>query len=186
MSRALIVVDVQVDFCEDGSMAVPGGQEVARSVTRYIQEQGSAYSALLATRDAHVDPGDHFSDSPDFVDSWPPHCRVGTIGAEFTPALGFRDFNAVFDKGEYSAAYSGFEGHSASGLDLIDWLRQHDIDAVDVCGIATDYCVKATALDAARAGLGTTVLVELTAAVAPDGLDDVLSEFADAGITVRN
>ena len=105
---------------------------------------------VVATRDHHIDPGAHFSDEPDFVDSWPPHCVVGTGGAEFHDALQPRPFDAVFHKGEHEAAYSGFEGVSPSeGEPLADWLRDRGVDAVDVCGIATDYCVRATALDAA-------------------------------------
>ena len=143
------------------------------------------YAEVVATRDHHVDPGDHFSADPDFVDSWPPHCVVGTGGDGFSERLSFTDFGAIFDKGEYAAAYSGFEGRTRTAISLANWLRSRDVDAVDVCGLATDYCVRATALDSAAAGFATTVLLELAAAVAPDRLGSTLADFADAGVTVR-
>jgi nicotinamidase/pyrazinamidase len=183
MTTALIVVDVQRDFCEGGSLAVQGGAAVAAKVSELLSRE-QPYAAVVATRDHHIDPGAHFAADPDFVDSWPPHCQVGTPGVEFHDALTFRDFGAIFDKGEYEAAYSGFEGHSADGEQLADWLRTHGIDEVDVCGIATDYCVRATALDAARAGFATRVLLGLTSAVAPDRVPTVVQELAAAGVSV--
>ena len=184
MSTALVVVDVQRDFCEGGSLAVAGGAAVAAAISDLL-ESGPGYACVVATRDHHIDPGSHFSTEPDFVDSWPRHCEVGTPGVEFHDALRFRDFAAVFDKGEYEAAYSGFEGRNADGAGLTQFLREHDVDAVEVCGIATDHCVRATALDAAQAGFTTTVLLDLTAAVAPDRIETTLRQLAEAGVTVR-
>jgi nicotinamidase/pyrazinamidase len=181
MSTALVVVDVQRDFCEGGSLAVAGGAATAAAITDLLSGP-HGYDVVVATRDHHIDPGAHFSDHPDFVDSWPRHCEVGTPGVEFHDDLGYRDFAAVFDKGEYEAAYSGFEGRSADGSGLAEFLRSHGVDAVEVCGIATDHCVRATALDAARAGFDTTVLTGLTAAVAPERVDSVLAELAAAGV----
>ena len=183
--RALIVVDVQRDFCEGGSLAVAGGAAVAARIADLLNGD-HPYAQVVATRDHHIDPGDHFAATPDFVDSWPRHCEVGTPGVEFHHALTFRAFGAVFDKGEYAAAYSGFEGTSAEGAGLADWLRAHDVDQVDVCGIATDYCVRATALDAAQAGFATTVLLDLTAAVAPERLDATLEQLTAAGVRTRS
>jgi nicotinamidase/pyrazinamidase len=183
--RALIVVDVQKDFCEGGSLAVDGGAATATRITELLSEDDHGYDLIVATRDHHIDPGSHFSDHPDFVDSWPPHCVVGTPGAEFHDQLGFRDFAAVFDKGEYAAAYSGFEGRDAEQNPLADWLRAHQVDAVDVLGIATDHCVRATALDSARAGFDTTVRLDYTAAVAPDRIERTLAELAAAGVTIE-
>ncbi len=178
---ALIVVDVQNDFCEGGSLAVTGGAQVASDVAELI---GSGqYATVVATRDHHIDPGAHFSSTPDFVDSWPPHCVVGTPGVELHDPLVTEIFDEVFDKGEFSAAYSGFEGASASGARLADWLRAAGIDAVDVCGIATDHCVRATALDAAREGFTVRVLETLTAAVSPDNLPAVHTEWTAAGVS---
>ena len=185
MARALIVVDVQNDFCEGGSLAVAGGAAVAASVTRLLAGD-HGYDLVVATRDHHIDPGGHFSAAPDYVDSWPPHCVAGTPGADFHPDLAWRDFAGVFDKGEYAAAYSGFEGrdHAAGGVPLADFLRDRGVGELDVCGIATDHCVRATALDAARLGFDTTVLLPLTAAVAPGRVGEVVQEFARAGVRV--
>lgn len=185
MTRALIVVDVQNDFCEGGSLAVSGGAAVAEAIDDLLAlEHG--YDVVVATRDHHIDPGSHFSDEPDFVDSWPRHCVVGTPGAEFHPNLGFRDFAAIFDKGEYSAAYSGFEGadHVKDNISLEDFLREHDVADVDVCGIATDHCVSATARDALEAGFETTVLLGLTAAVNLDNVAALTQTWTDDGIWV--
>lgn len=181
MTKALIVVDVQNDFCEGGSLAVVGGAQVAADVAALI-DSGS-YDTVVATRDHHIDPGAHFSENPDFVDSWPPHCVVGTAGGELHSPLSAPMFAEIFYKGEYAAAYSGFEGTSASGVGLGDWLRDAGVEAVDVCGIATDYCVRATALDAAAAGFAVTVLEGLTAAVSADNLPSVHSDFTAAGVS---
>ncbi|HET7724185.1 MAG TPA: isochorismatase family protein [Propionibacteriaceae bacterium] len=181
--RALIVVDVQNDFCEGGSLAVAGGAKVAGDISAYLSG-APGYDFVVATRDAHVDPGTHFSDTPDFVDSWPPHCVVGTPGQELHPNLTFRDFDSVFDKGAHEAAYSGFEGSNDEGRGLDEFLAESGVTDVDVCGIATDYCVRATALDAAMLGYVTTVLTDLTAAVAPDRLEGTYQALADAGVAV--
>ncbi|MBB5914966.1 nicotinamidase/pyrazinamidase [Nocardia transvalensis] len=180
MTRALIVVDVQNDFCEGGSLGVAGGAAVAERISDYLGV--SDYAAIVATRDHHIDPGAHFSDRPDFVDSWPPHCRVGTPGAEFHPNLDLARIERIFSKGEYTAAYSGFEGAADDGTALADWLRANGIDAVDVCGIATDHCVRATALDAKAAGFDTRVLLGLTAAVAPETTTKALAQLRGAGV----
>lgn len=183
MTRSLVVVDVQRDFCEGGSLAVAGGAATAARIGALLRGD-HGYDHVVATRDHHIDPGAHFSATPDFLDSWPPHCVVGTAGVELHEPLTIRDFAAVFDKGEYAAAYSGFEGVDASGQTLAGWLAEHDVDTVDVCGIATDYCVRATALDAATAGFPTRVLLDLTAAVAPDRLPDTLDTLRDSGVEV--
>ena len=183
MSKALIVVDVQRDFCEGGSLAVTGGAAVAGRISEVLAGD-HRYAAVVATRDHHIDPGGHFAANPDFVDSWPPHCVVGTDGVEFHDQLRFREFDAVFDKGEYAAAYSGFEGRNADGALLSDWLQDRGVEKVDVCGIATDYCVRATAVDAAAEGFATTVLLDLTAAVAPDRLDETFEQLRIAGVAM--
>ena len=191
MARALIVVDVQNDFCEGGSLAVGGGADVAFRIGELLHKWHDAeptdrqYAYVVATRDHHIDPGDHFSDHPDYVDSWPRHCVAGTDGVSFHPNLDPQPFDAIFDKGEYAAAYSGFEGKShEGGRNLADWLRDKGVTDVDVCGIATDYCVRATALDARQAGFGTTVLTKLTAGVAPGSTEQALHDLRAAGVTL--
>lgn len=183
MTRALIVVDVQNDFCEGGSLAVTGGAAVAEKVAALLAEPDvrERYAAVVATRDHHVDPGDHWSETPDYVDSWPVHCEVGTSGAELHPALADAVFDAVFLKGEHRAAYSGFEG-AADGRDLADWLREREITQVDVCGIATDHCVRATVLDAVEAGFAVRLLEGLCAGVAPESTADALRTMDAAGV----
>jgi len=178
MTKALIVVDVQNDFCEGGSLAVAGGAAVAAAISQHIAS--SSYDHVVATRDYHVDPGAHFSESPDFVDSWPVHCVAGTPGASFHPELDVAGIEQVFSKGRFAAAYSGFEAEN----DLSGWLAGHGVTDVDVVGIATDHCVRATALDAQRNGFRTTVLVELTAAVADNTRDAALTELRAAGVVV--
>ncbi|MFG2717194.1 isochorismatase family protein [Streptomyces sp. NPDC048416] len=187
MHRALIVVDVQNDFCEGGSLAVAGGSDVAAAITDLVgQAAGSAYRHVVATRDHHIDPGAHFSDTPDFEHSWPVHCVAGTEGVgfhpNFAPAVASGAIDAVFDKGAYAAAYSGFEGLDENGLSLADWLRARQVGEVDVVGIATDHCVRATALDAVRAGFATHVLLDLTAGVAPHTTTAAVEEMRAAGV----
>ncbi|WP_017610378.1 isochorismatase family protein [Nocardiopsis xinjiangensis] len=186
MSRALIIVDVQNDFCEGGSMGVSGGAATAAAVTEYTRTHAGAYDHVVATRDHHVDPGAHFSDEPDFVESWPPHCVVGTPGAEFHPGFDPGAVEEIFSKGRYSAAYSGFEGAAADGsTGLASWLHEHGVDEVDLVGIATDHCVRATALDAVGEGLRTRVLLGLTAGVARPTVDSALEELRAAGVALE-
>jgi nicotinamidase/pyrazinamidase len=183
--RALLIVDVQVDFCEGGSLAVAGGAAAARAITEYLAGPAAGgYAHVLATQDYHVDPGEHFAAEPDFAGSWPAHCVAGTPGAEFHPGLDTRQVEAVFRKGAYSAAYSGFEGTDGDGTRLADWLRARGVGCVDIAGIATDYCVRATATGAAAAGLGTRVLAGLTAAVHPDAGRAALAALRQAGVLV--
>ena len=179
--RALIIVDVQNDFCEGGSLAINGGAAVAARISEYLAA-GPGYDAVVATRDHHVDPDGHFSDHPDFAATWPPHCVVGTGGERFHPDLDTSAVQAVFLKGEHAAAYSGFEGKDEAGRPLADWLRERGITEIDVVGIATDYCVRATAADAAAAGFRTRVLLPLTAGAAPQSTRQALDELTAAGV----
>jgi nicotinamidase/pyrazinamidase len=183
MTRALIVVDVQNDFCEGGSLAVAGGAAVAGAVSELLAG-AHGYDHVVATRDHHIDPGHHFAEQPDFLETWPPHCVVGTGGVELHPALDRGPLEAVFDKGEYAAAYSGFEGR-AGDVALADWLRERGVDAVDVVGIATDHCVRATALDAVGNGFTTRVLLPLTAGVSDASTDAALDQLRTAGVELQ-
>jgi len=234
MSRALIIVDVQNDFCEGGALAVPGGASLAGEISEYVDAHHGQFDHVVATQDWHIDPGEHFSEKPDLVDSWPRHCVAGTRGAELHPDLDPEHIQAYFRKGQFAAAYSGFEGllapeddvptgdrqpgampvtgaggpggpgdsddsdnsdntvspfagsDFAAGEDAIgldDWLQSHDVEDIVVVGIATDYCVKATALDAVQAGYSVTVLRGLTVGIAED-LDDAVAEMELGGVDV--
>lgn len=205
MAKALIIVDVQNDFCAGGALATDRGAKVAALISEYVEDNHHRYEAVVATQDWHIDPGAHFSDTPDFVDSWPVHCVANTEGAEIHPNLDTDYIEAYFRKGRYEAAYSGFEGLQApeesvmtgehepgATLDdegpktpLADWLDEHEIQDVDIVGIATDYCVLATAKDAVDAGYETRVLIDLTAPVHEDKLDEIIAEMEDEGITVK-
>lgn len=208
METALIIVDVQNDFCEGGSLGVSGGADTAAAITAYLSDHGWKYAAVLATQDWHIDPGAHFSAEPDYLDSWPVHCVAGTHGAELHPGLDpvikAGAITAYFRKGRYEAAYSGFEGEladpgaqepgttadalealeGAPGESLAAWLLTRRIHAVDIVGLTTDFCVRATALDAVRARLDTTVLPRLTAAVHRATVPTVLDELRRAGVTI--
>jgi nicotinamidase/pyrazinamidase len=190
MTRALLVVDVQNDFCEGGSLAVEGGARVASDIGELLHhwtrrdDRAPAYDVVVASKDHHIDPGHHWSDNPDFVDSWPVHCRVGTDGEAFHPNLDPQPFDAIFLKGNHEAAYSAFEGRTVDGDALADWLRKHKVEQVDVCGIATDYCVRHTALDACKEGFETRVIGALCAGVAPETTEQALTEMKAAGVTI--
>lgn len=190
MKRALVVVDVQNDFCEGGSLPVAGGAQVAHDIAEvlhhWVTQDPNApdYAHVVATKDHHIDPQGHWSHDPDYRDSWPVHCKVGTDGEAFHPNLDPQPFDAIFYKGEHAAAYSGFEGRDPAGTALADWLRAHDVTGVDVCGLATDYCVRATVLDAVAAGFATRVLTRLCAPVDPESGERALAEMVQAGATV--
>ncbi len=188
MTRALIVVDVQNDFCEGGSLPVEGGARVASDIGELLHhwtrgdDRAPAYDVVVASKDHHIDPGPHWSSNPDYLESWPVHCRVGTDGEAFHPNLDPQPFDAIFLKGNHDAAYSAFEGVSVDGVRLADWLRAHHVEKLDVCGIATDYCVRETALDARREGFETRVISGLCAGVAPETTEKAVADMRDAGV----
>ena len=190
MKRALIVCDVQNDFCEGGSLAVDGGAQAAHDIAEVLRHwvakdpKAPDYAHVVATKDHHIDPGDHWSDEPDFRHSWPVHCKVGTDGEAFHPNLDPQPFDAIFVKGEYAAAYSGFEGRTHGDVGLTEWLRSREVTDVDVCGIATDYCVRATTLDAVNDGFTVRVLQDLCAGVADNTSRAALEEMRTAGATI--
>ncbi|QPK82903.1 isochorismatase family protein [Corynebacterium qintianiae] len=163
MTTALVIVDVQNDFCPGGSLATAHGDEVAKRIWQLV-EGDHGYAHILATQDWHIDPGAHFSDSPDFVDSWPVHCVANSVGAELRAPLNPGLISAFFRKGEYSAAYSGFEASNGE-MGLADWLNDANVQAIDVCGIATDHCVRATVIDGLRSGFHVRVLSDLCSPV---------------------
>lgn len=206
MAKALIIVDVQNDFCEGGPLAVEGGADLASEISELIAE-APGFDFIVATQDWHIDPGSHFSDTPDFRTSWPVHCVAGSKGAALHRNLDTEDIDAYFRKGRYDAAYSGFDGLLApedevvvgereayeeadpddaeAAVSLDDWLRENDVDDVVVVGIATDFCVRATALDAVNAGYDTTVLRDYVAGVDDGASEEALEELVDAGVEVK-
>lgn len=189
MARALIVVDVQRDFCEGGSLAVTGGGATAARITEHIEAHSNAYDLVVASRDWHIDPGGHFApegEDPDFAETWPAHCVAGSDGAEWHAHLRLPADTEVISKGHRSPSFSAFEGVTDSGESLADILRDHHIETVDVVGIATSFCVKHTAMDAARAGFQTRVLAGLTADVDPDATPATLRDLAAAGVEVTD
>lgn len=166
--RALLVVDVQPTFCEGGALPVAGGNAVAEAIAHYAAARRDRYDVVVTTQDWHIDPGAHFSAHPDFVDTWPPHGVAGTPEAELHPALAELGPDASVRKGQYAAAYSGFEGVDGQGRPLAAILRDEQVTDVDVVGIAESHCVRATALDAHAEGLRTRVLTDLTVPVTPE------------------
>lgn len=192
--RALIVVDVQNDFVEGGSLAVDGGRAVAARISDHLAAHADDYAVIAASRDWHLPGhaagetnGGHFhapGTAPDFTDTWPVHCVQGEAGADYAPELATDAVTHHVVKGMGVPAYSAFEGVTEAGERLIDVLRAAGITEVDVTGIATDYCVRATALDAAREGLDVTLLDGLHAGVAPDSSAAAVEELADAGVAV--
>jgi nicotinamidase/pyrazinamidase len=190
VARALLIVDVQNDFCEGGSLPVEGGAAVAAGISDLLATPDGGgedvperprWDHIVATQDHHIDPGRHFAAKPDFVDTWPVHCVAGTAGAQFHPALATDRIEAVFVKGEHQAAYSGFEGQ-AGGIGLAAWLRMRGVDEVDILGLTTDHCVRATALDAMHEGFTARVMLNHTAGVARKTTDDALEEMRAAGV----
>jgi nicotinamidase/pyrazinamidase len=185
MSRALIVVDVQNDFTEGGALAVTGGARVAQAVTEHLRRSGGRYDLVVASRDWHAADGDnggHFSTEPDWVDSWPVHCVAGTPGADYHPALDSTLVDVHVTKGTGSPAYSVFEGVTGDGSSAAEALASRGVDEVDVVGLATDHCVRASALDAARAGLRVRVLTDLVAGVGAESSAAALDELRAAGV----
>jgi nicotinamidase/pyrazinamidase len=201
MSKALIVVDVQPTFCEGGELGVPGGNAVAERIAAFVSEHRGDYAYIATTQDWHIEPGAHFSEHPDFVDTWPPHGRASTTNAQLHPVIAALDIAHHFKKGQYSAAYSGFEGiedntdaipsrdevkaQEQAGHTLANALKAAGIDHVDVVGIAESHCVKATALDAKQLGYGVTVFSDLTVPVSPESGEAARVAMREAGVELR-
>ena len=192
--RAIIVVDVQNDFCEGGSLAVEGGNQTALNIRNFLKDNKRWYDKVVFTRDWHIDPGDHFvanlEDEPNYDTTWPDHCVAETEGAEFN--LQLQEMvrldhvrpDTVVSKGQYEAAYSGYEGTTLEGISLDAWLDDNFVGWVDIVGIAYDYCVLETALDAADRGYRTRVIADLTASVDPTNDSVTASNLRSSGVEV--
>ena len=188
MTRALFIVDVQNDFTEHGALGVEGGDAVAARISQYLAAHASDYEIVVASRDWHHgddDNGGHFSDDPDFVDTWPVHCVGGTPGADYDEVFDTSRVTHHPKKGQGKPAYSLFEGVSDDGRTATQLLEEHGILDIDVVGIATDYCVRASALDAIAAGRHVRVLTDLVTGVHPDSSAAALAEIAHAGAQLR-
>lgn len=182
MAKALIIVDVQNDFCPGGSLGTDQGHEVARGINELITGE-HFYDVIVATQDWHIDPEGHFAEEPDFVDTWPVHCKAETHGAEMHPELDTSKIEEFFRKGEYTAAYSGFEGHAAADgkTPMAQWLKERDVTEVDVVGIATDHCVLATSQDALKEGFTVRVIAKLCSPVDKTRGENALIDLEKAG-----
>lgn len=186
MAKALVIVDVQPTFCEGGALPIEGGNAVAKRIADYATRNAHKYDTVITTQDWHVDPGAHFSDAPDFVDTWPPHGVAGTAEAELHPAMGHVPIDYHLKKGEFEAAYSGFEGACPDGTSLADILQAEDVDEVDIVGLALSHCVKETALDAAKKRWlhRIRVLEDLTEPVSPELGEAAVEEMGKTRIQV--
>lgn len=188
MTRALLIVDVQNDFCPGGSLATDRGDEAAAKIAQLLDDSAADYSHILATQDWHIDPGSHFSAEPDYIDTWPVHCVADSQGSAMRAPLDSAPYASTiaeyFRKGEYSAAYSGFEGHGHDGTALADYLRANDIDSIDVVGIATDHCVRATVLDGLKEGFAVRVLSHACSPVDEARGEAALDEMSAAGAEI--
>jgi nicotinamidase/pyrazinamidase len=190
MSKALFVIDVQNDFCEGGALACQGGAQVAASITAYLQSSKSDYEFVIASRDWHTpnsENGGHFPAQgfePDFVNTWPLHCIAGEPGADYHSNLDRSLIDIHIKKGQGQHGYSIFEGVTDSGEKLEDLIQRLEIAEVDVVGIATDYCVRASALDANNSGLQVRVITSLTAGVSAASTEAAIDELVDAGVKV--
>ena len=188
MKKSLIIVDVQKDFCEGGSLPVQGGARVAQRITAYLDNYAASYSIIVASRDWHLAQSSndgHFATSPNFVSSWPVHCLANSKGSEYHPNLNTSYINVEVFKGLGVPAYSAFEGKTKTNQTLEEVLKKAGITCVDVVGIATDYCVRATALDAAGLGLKTRILFDLCAGVNQESVDLTLARLVHQGISIK-
>jgi nicotinamidase/pyrazinamidase len=190
MAKALLIIDVQVDFCEGGALACSGGAAAATRISNYLVKSKSDYDFVIASRDWHTPnhPNQgHFPEAgvePDFVKTWPLHCIAGEPGAEYHENLRADLIDIHIKKGQGANGYSIFDGTSEDGESFSDLIQRLGINQVDVVGIATDYCVRASALDSKHAGLEVRVITSLTAGVAPASIEAAVDEMVDAGISV--
>jgi nicotinamidase/pyrazinamidase len=182
-SRAIIVVDPQPDFFEGGPLPISGATHTAEVIAQYLRDHADDYALKIVTQDWHLDPGDHWSEKPDFIATWPVHCVADSLGAQIHESLDGQTWDAVIHKGLHEGAYSGFEGTNEDGSTLDRFLKSAGVTDVTIVGFATDYCVKATALDARSLGFQVRVALDLSAGVDPETTREAIAAMNDAGVT---
>lgn len=188
MTRALFIVDIQNDFTEGGALGVTGGSAVAQKVTAHLEAHAADYAVVIASRDWHdadSDNGGHFAADPDFVSTWPIHCVAGFPGSDYHPHLDTAHVTHHIKKGQGAPAYSLFEGHTDDGVEVGAILAAHGVLDADVVGIATDYCVQASVMDALAHGLHVRVFTDLIAGVAAESSETALAAMAHAGVELE-
>lgn len=181
--HALIVVDPQPDFFEGGPLPIPGATATAERIAEYLRHEAGNFTLTIVTQDWHIDPGVHWSDSPDFVTRWPKHCAANSSGADIYASLRDQRWDAVIRKGQHDGAYSCFQGTGDDGSTLEEVLTSAGVQRVTIVGFATDYCVKATSLDARSLGFEVNVVLDLCAGVDPATSRDAVAMMASAGVT---
>ncbi|MFB2581042.1 isochorismatase family protein [Herbiconiux sp. P15] len=186
MAKALFIIDVQNDFIEGGALGVTGGTAVAEGISRLLAEHPDTYEFVIASRDWHdpeSDNGGHFAldEDPDFVSTWPVHCVAGTHGAEYHDELTTRAIDHHVRKGQGEPAYSIYEGTTEEGGTVRELLDANGIIDIDIAGLATDHCVRASALDAIEHGRRVRIITDLVAGVSPDASREAIAELARAG-----
>ena len=177
-----MIVDVQPTFCEGGELGVAGGNALAENIARFVEANRDRYALIVTTQDWHIEPGDHFAVEPDFVDTWPVHAVAGSPGAELHPALSQVKADVAIKKGQFTAAYSGFEGTDSKSRSLAQILGDAGVSALDVIGIAESHCVAATAIDGTKLGFLVRVLTDLTVPVSPELGEIARQSMTDAGV----
>jgi nicotinamidase/pyrazinamidase len=182
MSTALLLIDIQNDFCPGGSLAVPEGDSIIPPLNRVIASLHAQGVPILASRDWHPIRTTHFQA---WGGVWPPHCVQNTPGAAFRAGLALPPDAVVFSKGmaENADSYSAFEATDAAGEALTPWLKAHGIQHLVVAGLATDYCVKSSVLDARREGFSVQVLQDAVRGVElhPGDTEKALAAMSAAG-----
>lgn len=186
MARALFIVDAQNDFIEGGALGVEGGTAVVTGISKLLADHPQAYDFVIASRDWHDpdnDNGGHFATAgePDFESTWPVHCVAGTYGAEYHDELTTRAIDHHVRKGQGEPAYSIYEGTTEEGGTVRELLDANGITEIDIAGLATDYCVRASALDALAHGRHVRIITDLVAGVSPQASRAALEELARAG-----
>jgi nicotinamidase/pyrazinamidase len=189
VTRALFIIDVQNDFTEGGALGVDGGAAVAAGITELLGRHRDEYALVVASRDWHSgdsDNGGHFAvdAEPDFVSTWPEHCVAGTPGAEYHPGLDAEGVDVHIRKGQGVPAYSIFEGTDDAGATVSEVLTSRGITDIDMVGIATDYCVRASTLDALEHGQHVRIFTDLVAGVADTTSAAAIAELGHAGAEI--